>query len=83
MACILNSELPEFLNSHHLVSLGLWPNVSAVHLARMRGNCPDYLKIGKKIYYPKSSVIEFIEKNMNEARKEEQDDRDKAATVSN
>lgn len=52
--------LPEFLSSDDLVQLGLWPTTSAVYFARIRGNGPDFIKIGRKIFYPKTSVIDFV-----------------------
>lgn len=57
-------SLPEFLNSHDLVKLGLWPSDDAVYLARLRGLSPDFIKLGKKILYPKASVIEFIQRHL-------------------
>ena len=56
--------LPEFLSSHDLVALGLFPSPDSVYLARFRGNSPDYCKFGRKIRYPKQSVIDFIESRM-------------------
>lgn len=56
--------LPEFLNSQHLVELGLYSSVDAAYLARVRGHSPHFLKLKRKVLYPKSSVIEFIEQSM-------------------
>ena len=53
-------SMPEFLSSLDLVSLGLFRNPDATYLARLRGNSPDYIKVGRRIFYPKSRVIEFI-----------------------
>ena len=42
-------KFPEFMGSNDLVGLGLFPSNSSVYLARMRGQSPNYIKIGKKI----------------------------------
>lgn len=55
---------PEFLNSHHLVQLGLYPSIDAVCLARLRGNSPDFVKLKGKVLYPKINVVEFLEVRM-------------------
>jgi hypothetical protein len=58
------SSLPELLSSQHLVELGLYPSLDAAYLARIRGHSPDFLKLHKKVLYPKRSVLEFIEHRM-------------------
>lgn len=55
--------LPEFLNSKDLVAIGLYPSAAAVYLARMRGRSPDFIKLGRRIVYPKQCVASFIEKS--------------------
>lgn len=63
-------QFNEFLSSKDLISLGLWPNETALSIARSRGNCPNYIKIGKKIYYPKNEVIRFINESLQENKKQ-------------
>ncbi|MCX5922145.1 MAG: hypothetical protein NTX86_02355 [Candidatus Dependentiae bacterium] len=58
------SDLPQFLSSHHLVELGLYPSLDAVYLARVRGHSPDFIKLKRKVLYPKNSVLQFIEQRM-------------------
>lgn len=58
------NDLPQFLSSRHLVALGLYPSLDAVYLARVRGHSPDFIKLKRKVLYPKSSVLEFIEQRM-------------------
>lgn len=53
-------QLPDWISSTQLVSLGLFSSNCAMYLARVRGQSPDYIKIGKKVLYPKSGVIDFI-----------------------
>ncbi len=58
------NDLPQFLSSRHLVKLGLYPSLDAVYLARARGQSPDFLKLKRKVLYPKDSVLLFIEQKM-------------------
>ena len=60
----LKDQLPELFSTQNLVDLGFWPNQDAAYLARRKGHSPDYIKVGAKILYPKSSVITFIEKHL-------------------
>lgn len=55
------NKYPEFLKSHHLVELGIFPHVDAVYVARFRGKSPDYVRVNRKILYPKESVIQWIQ----------------------
>jgi hypothetical protein len=57
-------KYPEFLSSNDLVNLGLFPSPDAVYLSRYRGSSPNYIKIKKKILYPKHFVIEWINLHM-------------------
>lgn len=57
----LLDKMPEFLSSHDLVGLGLFPSTDSVYFARRRGNSPDFIKMGRKVIYPKASVVKFLE----------------------
>ena len=57
-------DMPQFLSSRQLVQLGLYPSLDAVYLARVRGQSPDFMKLKRKILYPKHRVLAFIEQNM-------------------
>lgn len=59
-------DLPEFLTTTHLIELGLYQNFAAAYLARKNGISPSYVRISCRILYPKSAVIEFIEKNLRD-----------------
>lgn len=56
--------LPEFLTTKDLMSLGLFRDLDAACIARKEGYSPDYIKVGRKILFPKSRVIEFLESRM-------------------
>ncbi len=60
----LLEKYPAFLTASDLVELGLWPSAQAVFLARKQNKTPNYIKIGQRYKYPKASVIEFINKNI-------------------
>jgi len=64
-----NTELlqsyPDLLNAEHLVQLGLFKSREAVFISRKRKiDHPDYLKIGRKYLYPKTSLVNFINARM-------------------
>jgi len=62
----LLQSLPDLLNADHLVSLGLFKSPEAVYASRKRKlHHPDYLKIGRKYLYPKSSILKFINERMS------------------
>lgn len=52
---------PKFLTSNDLVNLGLFRSSDLAYLARRKGKSPDYVKFGRKVLYPKSCVIDFIQ----------------------
>src|SRR5690349_14397525 len=55
-----------FLSSRDLVSLGLYPSTDSVYLARVRGNSPDFIKLGRKVLYPRESVMRFIQERLHQ-----------------
>ena len=57
-------SLPEFLTSDDLVKLGLYLSTNSLYFARLRGKSPDFVKIGRRVIYPKESVVEFITSNI-------------------
>lgn len=54
----------DFLSSKDLVGLGLWSSENAAYEARKRGQSPHYCKMGRRVIYPKQSVIDFILQRM-------------------
>jgi hypothetical protein len=59
-------KLPDFLNTKHLVGLGLYSSINAAHMARVKGINPDYIKFNKRILYRQSDVINFLEKRLRD-----------------
>jgi hypothetical protein len=57
-------SLPEFLRPYELVKMGLFTTTKAAYSARLRGKGPDFFKIGKRVLYPKTSVVEFINRSL-------------------
>jgi len=57
-------SLPELLSPKDLVNLGLYRSLDGAYIARLKGVAPDYIKVRKKIYYPKKKVLEFLENHM-------------------
>lgn len=60
------SNISNFLSSRDLVSLGLYPSTDAVYLARVRGNSPDFIKLGRKVLYPRESVMRFVQERIQQ-----------------
>lgn len=56
-------KYPEFMTTQDLVELGLWPAQDSVYQARRKGLSPDYIRIGKKVFYPKNAVRKFLQKS--------------------
>jgi hypothetical protein len=54
---------PAFLSSNDLVSIGLFSSLEATYEARRKGKSPDFIKIRRKILYPKEGVLAFIERH--------------------
>lgn len=62
-------KFKDFLTSRDLIDLGLWGSHPSICLARLRGLTPKYVKIGKRIFYPKSEVIKYMNEKLEESRK--------------
>lgn len=60
------SKYPEFLTSHHLVELGLYPTVDSAYFARQRGTGPSFIKCNRKILYTKQSLLAWMNKNLKQ-----------------
>lgn len=59
-------RLPEFLSTKHLVELGLYNSIDAAYQARLHGKSPAFLKMNRKILYPKEYVIEFLKTHLSQ-----------------
>ena len=51
---------PEFLTTQHLVDMGLFPSLDACYLARIRNMTPPFIRLKRKILYPKGTLIEWL-----------------------
>lgn len=51
---------PEFLSSEDLVTLGIYRTIDATYQARIRKTGLPYVKLNKKILYPKNALIEWL-----------------------
>ena len=52
--------LPELLDTDDLIAIGLYDHKSSAYRARKNGNSPSYIKMPRKILYPKDAVRAFI-----------------------
>ena len=55
------SGYPEFLESEDLVKLGIYKTLDGAYQARLKKYGPPYIKMRKKILYPKRQLIEWLE----------------------
>jgi hypothetical protein len=62
--CEKFNSLPDFLRPEDLISLGLYTTSDAAYWARTKGESPTFIKLGRRILYPKKAVIEFLESRM-------------------
>lgn len=59
-------QYPELIGVKDLVELGLFTSNCSAYLARTRGQSPNYIKIGRKILFNKASVVEFIQRHLQD-----------------
>jgi len=58
--------MPDLLSPIDLVKIGLFGSRNAACMARVNGKSPDWIKVGGRIRYPKTSVIDFIKENLKD-----------------
>lgn len=63
-------NLPDPCTQQDLVEVGLYPNLQLASQARKVGNTPEYIKLGKKILYPKLGIIEWLNTKKHERNQE-------------
>lgn len=51
---------PDFLSTDDLVKLGIYKSIDATYQARLKKHGPEYIKLRKKILYPKLGLISFL-----------------------
>lgn len=57
-------KYPELLNTKDLINIGLYPTPEAAYFARKKGLGPCFIKVGRRVFYPKSEVIKFLSNNL-------------------
>jgi len=53
--------LPDFLTTNDLVNLGLYPSLDSAYFARIKSDTPPFIKLGRRVLYPKDKLVQFIE----------------------
>jgi len=76
-------SFPEFLTSNHLVDLGLYTSIDAAYSARIHGKSPDFLQFKRKILYPKTSVLQFLEQHIHKQNADPQETESQELASSN
>lgn len=64
--CKATKDLPEVCSTDDLVKAGLYSSLHTAYMARTRGACPPYIKLGRKFIYPKEGVIGWLKGNIHE-----------------
>lgn len=59
----IERTLPEFSLTRDLVKLGLYSSVQCAYYARKTQNAPAYFEVGKKIFYPKTAIIQWLKES--------------------
>lgn len=67
----LNIDLPDLCSVKNLVAIGLFGSCQSARYARLMKDTPSYFKIRGKIFYPKASVIAYLERKKFEGAHEE------------
>jgi hypothetical protein len=60
-------KLPEDCTTDDLIRVGLYNSAHTASMARSQGNGPPYLKVGRKIIYPKPGVLNWLEGKKHES----------------
>ena len=60
---------PALLTSQDLVDIGLYATKDTAYVARIKGQSPPFVKLERKILYPKEGVIEFLEQRLHKEGK--------------
>ena len=56
---------PDLLNVDDIISIGLFSHKNEAYRARKNGCSPSYLKMARKILYPKDAVRAFITRTVS------------------
>ena len=56
----MEKTLPDIVETHELVKVGVYTSLQSAYHARRTKNCPDYFCMGRRVFYPKSGIIEWL-----------------------
>ncbi len=62
-------KYPNLLSVKDLVDLGIFSSNDYAYESRVKGNSPDYIKVGHKILFPRESVIQFLKNRFKKGDK--------------
>lgn len=59
----LENKLPELCRPQHLVDLGIFKYRQSTDLFRKEKKGPDFFKLGRKVFYPRSGILKWLREN--------------------
>lgn len=62
----ITCRLPDQCSTVDLINIGIFTSVHSACCARKAGSGPGYFKLGKRIMYPKESVIQWLSDHKHE-----------------
>ncbi len=62
----ISGILPEECNTFDLVKAGIYTSPHSASCARRVGSSPPYFKLGKRVMYPKSGVVNWLKQKKHE-----------------
>ncbi len=62
-------KYPNLLSVKDLIDLGIFSSNDYAYESRVKGNSPDYIKVGHKILFPRESVIQFLQNRFKKGDK--------------
>ena len=67
-ACELEQALPPFASADDLVRVGIYGSVKTAANDRWAGRGPDFIRLQRRVRYPRSSVISYVERNARQMK---------------
>jgi hypothetical protein len=64
----IEKNLPDPIMTFELVEIGIFRSIQSAYYARKNNKGPVYFEVGKKVFYPKAGVIEWLK----ECRRDDQ-----------
>lgn len=56
----MEQMLPDIVETHEMVKIGLYPSIQSAYHSRKNRNSPDYFCVGRRVFYPKEGVIQWL-----------------------